>query len=73
VEPLGKKLERSPQWKKMAVIVIYDENSGFWDHVTPLKRDPQVGTRRACSGARRRARRETRPCRPFAIQHDVGA
>jgi phospholipase C len=28
-------LRRSPQWKEMAVIVTYDENGGFWDHVPP--------------------------------------
>jgi len=29
------RLEQSPQWKDMAVIVTYDENGGFWDHVAP--------------------------------------
>src|ERR1700694_5732728 len=29
------KLKRSPQWGRMAVIVTYDENGGFWDHVPP--------------------------------------
>jgi acid phosphatase len=29
------KLIKSPQWKRMAVIVTYDENGGFWDHVPP--------------------------------------
>jgi acid phosphatase len=29
------KLEHSPQWPRMAVIVTYDENGGFWDHVPP--------------------------------------
>jgi phospholipase C len=33
------RLEKSPQWGKMAVIVTYDENGGFWDHVPPPKRD----------------------------------
>jgi acid phosphatase len=32
-------LERSPQWKRMVVIVTYDENGGFWDHVAPPKGD----------------------------------
>jgi acid phosphatase len=32
-------LERSPQWKNMVVIVTYDENGGFWDHVAPPKAD----------------------------------
>ncbi|MGH8676116.1 MAG: acid phosphatase [Burkholderiales bacterium] len=29
------RLRNSPQWPKMAVIVTYDENGGFWDHVPP--------------------------------------
>jgi len=29
------RLKASPQWPKMAVIVTYDENGGFWDHVPP--------------------------------------
>ncbi len=29
------RLKRSPQWPHMAVIVTYDENGGFWDHVPP--------------------------------------
>jgi len=26
---------KSPQWSHMAVIITYDENGGFWDHVPP--------------------------------------
>ena len=29
------KLKASPQWAHMAIIVTYDENGGFWDHVPP--------------------------------------
>ena len=29
------RLKRSPQWAHMAVIVTYDENGGYWDHVAP--------------------------------------
>jgi acid phosphatase len=29
------KLKASPQWKHMLVIVTYDENGGYWDHVAP--------------------------------------
>ena len=29
------RLRNSPLWPKMAVIVTYDENGGFWDHVPP--------------------------------------
>jgi phospholipase C len=32
-------LERSPQWTHMLVVVTYDENGGFWDHVAPPKGD----------------------------------
>jgi phospholipase C len=28
-------LEKSPQWPGMVVIVTYDENGGYWDHVPP--------------------------------------
>jgi phospholipase C len=28
-------LQKSPQWDHMVVIVTYDENGGFWDHVAP--------------------------------------
>jgi acid phosphatase len=29
------RLSKSPQWNTMAVIVTYDENGGYWDHVPP--------------------------------------
>jgi phospholipase C len=29
------RLKRSPQWAHTVVIVTYDENGGFWDHVPP--------------------------------------
>ncbi|MDR3514875.1 MAG: acid phosphatase [Azospirillaceae bacterium] len=32
-------LQKSPQWQHMVVIVTYDENGGFWDHVAPPKAD----------------------------------
>ncbi len=32
---LLEKLRASPQWKEMLVILTYDENGGFWDHVPP--------------------------------------
>ncbi len=32
-------LKKSPQWKHMVIIVTYDENGGFWDHVAPPKGD----------------------------------
>ena len=33
------KLKASPQWKNMVVVITYDENGGFWDHVSPPKAD----------------------------------
>ncbi|HEX6832135.1 MAG TPA: acid phosphatase [Rudaea sp.] len=32
-------LENSPQWAHMVVVVTYDENGGWWDHVAPPKGD----------------------------------
>ena len=29
------KLEKSPQWPNMLVIVTYDDHGGYWDHVPP--------------------------------------
>lgn len=33
------RLTRSPQWPRMAIIVTYDENGGYWDHLPPPKGD----------------------------------
>jgi phospholipase C len=32
-------LQKSPQWSKMLILITYDENGGFWDHVAPPKGD----------------------------------
>jgi len=32
-------LQKSRQWAHMLVVVTYDENGGFWDHVAPPKAD----------------------------------
>lgn len=32
---LIKAVEDSPYWKSSAIILTYDENGGFWDHVAP--------------------------------------
>ena len=32
---LLEKLQSSPQWRDMLIIVTYDENGGYWDHVPP--------------------------------------
>jgi acid phosphatase len=33
------KLQASPQWSNMVIVVTYDENGGQWDHVAPPKGD----------------------------------
>ena len=35
IADLLERLKRSPQWGRMLVVVTYDENGGFWDHVAP--------------------------------------
>ncbi|WP_229425416.1 acid phosphatase [Massilia sp. Se16.2.3] len=32
-------LKKSPQWKDMVVLVTFDENGGWWDHVAPPQGD----------------------------------
>ncbi len=39
VAGLVRELQKSPQWKNMAIIVTYDENGGLWDHVAPPSGD----------------------------------
>jgi phospholipase C len=39
VADILRRIEASPVWRSVAVIVTYDENGGFWDHVAPPKRD----------------------------------
>ncbi len=29
------RLRKSPQWGKMLIVLTYDENGGFWDHMAP--------------------------------------
>ncbi|MEX8518478.1 MAG: acid phosphatase [Leptothrix sp. (in: b-proteobacteria)] len=33
------KLQASPQWKNMVIVITYDEFGGAWDHVAPPKAD----------------------------------
>ncbi|HSB26061.1 MAG TPA: acid phosphatase, partial [Burkholderiaceae bacterium] len=33
------RLQKSPQWPHMMIVVTYDENGGFWDHVRVPKGD----------------------------------
>jgi phospholipase C len=32
-------IQKSPAWQDTAIIITYDENGGFWDHVAPPKVD----------------------------------
>ncbi len=32
-------IRKGPLWKDTAIVVTYDENGGFWDHVAPPKAD----------------------------------
>jgi acid phosphatase len=32
-------LRKSPQWKRMLIVIAFDENGGWWDHVAPPKGD----------------------------------
>ena len=39
IAALIEKIKGSPLWSSTAIIVTYDENGGFWDHVNPPKVD----------------------------------
>jgi phospholipase C len=39
VEQLISALRASPMWKHTAIVITYDENGGFWDHVAPPRVD----------------------------------
>lgn len=39
IDQILAKIKQSRAWGKTAVIVTYDENGGFWDHVAPPKGD----------------------------------
>jgi acid phosphatase len=39
IAELVAKIKASPLWSSTAIIVTYDENGGFWDHVSPPKGD----------------------------------
>ena len=39
VNDLLARIETSPAWKDSVIIVTYDENGGYWDHVAPPKVD----------------------------------
>ena len=39
VDEVIKKIEASPSWKDTVIIITYDENGGYWDHVAPPRLD----------------------------------
>lgn len=39
VADLVQRIQRSPAWTRSVIIITYDENGGFWDHVPPPKVD----------------------------------
>jgi phospholipase C len=39
VKQLIDAIRQSPDWNNTAIIITYDENGGFWDHVAPPKVD----------------------------------
>ncbi|HZW76581.1 MAG TPA: acid phosphatase [Caldimonas sp.] len=39
IADLVTKLQASPQWSKMVIVITYDEFGGVWDHVAPPKGD----------------------------------
>jgi acid phosphatase len=39
IADLVAKLQAGPQWKRMVIIITYDEFGGAWDHVAPPKGD----------------------------------
>jgi acid phosphatase len=39
IADLVARLQSSPQWKNMLIVVTYDENGGIWDHVAPPQSD----------------------------------
>jgi phospholipase C len=39
VADLVRAVQNSPYWADTAIVITYDENGGFWDHVAPAKGD----------------------------------
>ncbi len=63
-------LEKSPQWSHMLVVITYDENGGFWDHVAPPKADRWgPGSRIPAFIVSPFAQARLR--RPLALRHDI--
>ena len=64
------KIRASPLWSKSAIIVTYDENGGFWDHVAPPKGD-RWGPGTRIPAIIVSPLREARTRRPHELRHDV--
>jgi Phosphoesterase family len=65
---------RGPEWSPMLVIVTYDENGGFWDHVPPPDRagvGRPLGTGNAHTGADHFPAREARIYRQHCLRHHL--
>ena len=43
-----RRLQQSPQWPRMLIVVAYDENGGFWDHAHGAGGRPLGSRARAC-------------------------
>jgi len=43
VKSLIETIRNGPNWKDCVIIITYDENGGFWDHVSPPVIDPKWG------------------------------
>ncbi len=68
------RLRASPLWPKMLVIVTYDENGGYWDHMPPpqgTRLGRPLGAGHARAGADRLAVRQARLRRQDLVRHDV--
>jgi phospholipase C len=62
-------IEQSPIWSKSIVIVTFDENGGYWDHVPPPTIDPWV-PRRARADGDHLALRQEGLYRPQNLRYD---
>ena len=70
IADLVAKIKASPLWASTAIIVTYDENGGFWDHVRAAAGRP-LGSGHAHSDDHHFAVCEARLRRPHAVRHDV--
>ena len=69
-EALINAVRNGPYWSDTAIIVTYDENGGFWDHVPPPSSD-RFGPGTRNPGDRRVAVRPQALRRLHGVRHDV--